>query len=281
MSFLRTIERMEHRYSRLPSEGHIRLLVLSPEGTGTPMIRASLGIFPLSAIKNSVAVSYTWGDLKTTKLIAINGCDFEVRENIWEFLFQARQSKTLHSKPFWIDSICINQANEDEKDAQIQLMGTIYEKAQHVLIWLGIAADESNILLRCLDFVQRTKDPKFARSHDVGRRLAARFTRHVEKKKRSRQRSDDESAEEDMSEALDYSLAKELGPWIEERKEALIHALICLFGRPYWQRVWIVQECLLAKKSHLFVCCGSQMISWTALERIRRESSTYYGSMQP
>jgi hypothetical protein len=148
----------------------------------------------------------------------------------------------------------------------IQPMGAIYEKAQHVLIWLDIAADESNILLRRLDFVQRTKDPKLARSHDVGRRLAARFIRHAEKKKRFRQGSDDEFEAEDMPETLDHSLAKELGPWIEERKEAWIHALICLFGIPYWQRVWIVQECLLEKKSHLFVCCGSQMISWTALK---------------
>ena len=37
----------------------------------------------------------------------------------------------------WIDSICINQEDSEEWDAQVRRMKTIYEQAERVIIWLG------------------------------------------------------------------------------------------------------------------------------------------------
>ena len=37
----------------------------------------------------------------------------------------------------WIDAVCLNQADEAEKAAQIPLMGHIYQQARAVHIWLG------------------------------------------------------------------------------------------------------------------------------------------------
>jgi hypothetical protein len=37
----------------------------------------------------------------------------------------------------FIDHICINQLNLDEKSRQAQLMGQIYSKAECVRVWLG------------------------------------------------------------------------------------------------------------------------------------------------
>jgi hypothetical protein len=37
----------------------------------------------------------------------------------------------------WIDAICINQADADEKGMQFTMMGSIYAQASRVLIWLG------------------------------------------------------------------------------------------------------------------------------------------------
>jgi hypothetical protein len=37
----------------------------------------------------------------------------------------------------WIDAICINQKNADEKQAQVPLMGEIYANATEVMVWLG------------------------------------------------------------------------------------------------------------------------------------------------
>jgi hypothetical protein len=44
----------------------------------------------------------------------------------------------------WVDAICINQKNTEEKEQQIQLMAKIYNQATRVLVWLGEAADNSD-----------------------------------------------------------------------------------------------------------------------------------------
>lgn len=44
--------------------------------------------------------------------------------------------------PFWVDAICINQEDLDEKTKQVALMRRIYECALNVLIWLGPAVDQ-------------------------------------------------------------------------------------------------------------------------------------------
>jgi hypothetical protein len=37
----------------------------------------------------------------------------------------------------WIDAICLNQADNEEKSVQVQLMGEIYSQARKLRIWLG------------------------------------------------------------------------------------------------------------------------------------------------
>jgi hypothetical protein len=46
---------------------------------------------------------------------------------------------------FWADSICINQEDNDERSRRVRLMSTIYRLVELVAIWLGKAADESEL----------------------------------------------------------------------------------------------------------------------------------------
>jgi len=43
-----------------------------------------------------------------------------------------------------------------------------------------------------------------------------------------------------------------------------LEALICLYDRTYWYRVWIVQEIVLAK--YVWVCCGKDFVPWRAFQ---------------
>jgi len=52
----------------------------------------------------------------------------------------------------WIDAICINQENKQEKEQQIQLMARIYGQANRVVVWLGEAADNSDKALEEIRF---------------------------------------------------------------------------------------------------------------------------------
>jgi hypothetical protein len=49
--------------------------------------------------------------------------------------------------PLWIDAVCINQDNEEEKEHQIQLMARIYSQANRLVVWLGETADDSDLAL--------------------------------------------------------------------------------------------------------------------------------------
>jgi len=43
----------------------------------------------------------------------------------------------------WVDALCINQANNEERNHQIQLMRSIYAESQLVIVWLGVEAGGS------------------------------------------------------------------------------------------------------------------------------------------
>lgn len=57
----------------------------------------------------------------------------------------------------WIDAICINQAETEERNAQVSLMREIYEKAERVVVWIGEEAAESNRAMSFLKEMARNK----------------------------------------------------------------------------------------------------------------------------
>ena len=75
---------------------------------------------------------------------------FKVRPNLHAALQQLR----LRDRPkrLWIDAICINQEDNDEKNAQVSLMADVYSKATSVCVWLGEASSDSTL---ALNFISR------------------------------------------------------------------------------------------------------------------------------
>ncbi|KAF6798870.1 heterokaryon incompatibility protein [Colletotrichum sojae] len=87
------------------------------------------------------ALSYVWGDPKVKRLVRLDGQGFFVTLNLYSAL------RKLQSIPprdgisfnlFWIDAICVNQADAAEKNVQVPRMGTIYKEADVVFVWLSI-----------------------------------------------------------------------------------------------------------------------------------------------
>ena len=92
------------------------------------------------------AISYQWGDkpLKgspgETPIQSINlgGQLLQVRRNLHDLLLKLRESwPSLADTYFWIDQLCIDQENTDEKEKQIAMMDQIYAQAQDTVVWLG------------------------------------------------------------------------------------------------------------------------------------------------
>ncbi|KAH3954394.1 hypothetical protein HBH98_071250 [Parastagonospora nodorum] len=91
------------------------------------------------------ALSYTWGgashDSDLVKII-LHKQDFWVRRNLWCFLRQVRDDPALRADWYWIDALCIDQAENGssgnrEKNHQVNMMGKIYSMAYLVITWLG------------------------------------------------------------------------------------------------------------------------------------------------
>lgn len=126
----------EFVHGELDSKTQIRLLQILPRGNSDTlrckMLHAELEDLPIYE-----AISYTWGDPKQCKTILIDDKLFPTTQNVYNLLYD--RSPIFSPRTIWIDSICINQRDDEEKSWQVQLMTEIYEHASRVTVWLGLA----------------------------------------------------------------------------------------------------------------------------------------------
>ncbi|KAF2865420.1 heterokaryon incompatibility protein-domain-containing protein, partial [Massariosphaeria phaeospora] len=118
-----------------PLQGaQIRVVTLE-SAPNAPDIRCKLHIVELSETLEFHALSYVWGAPKEKKKIYVDSRAFEATANLFSFLDMAERG--IHRMYWWIDAICINQADTDEKNTQVPRMDAIYSSASHVWVWLG------------------------------------------------------------------------------------------------------------------------------------------------
>ena len=143
----------------------------------------------------------------------------------------------------WVDSICINQNDEDEKAVQVSIMGAIYKNAVCVVIWLGAVEDDNQLAIDCLA--------------KLGRRL--RQTRG--------NLFGTKTAEEIV----------QLG--FPSPKHPLWPALYRLFQKKWFTRLWVVQEAALA--AEVLVLCGENKVEWSDLVEVcySMTSATWLGQI--
>lgn len=104
----------------------------------------------LSAVSSTyVAISYVWGDPTLSRSITINGASLPVTESAFDALMSLRRVDAQVT--VWIDAICINQLDLDEKPLQVQFMDRIYACAKQTVVWPGLPADRSDQVMRFAD----------------------------------------------------------------------------------------------------------------------------------
>jgi hypothetical protein len=96
------------------------------------------------------ALSYTWGSSSGLKEIYVddltenrNAPRKTIRihrnlENALRYLRCVGKARML-----WIDALCINQLDLDERSAQVQRMAGIFKYANRVIVWLGMPSSTS------------------------------------------------------------------------------------------------------------------------------------------
>ena len=179
------------------------------------------------------AISYHWGKLPQTSKVW-------VEEDGVRYILVRRPAlsilRLLHQRRyegfFWIDTLCINQKNADEKAQQIRLMKDIFGGAQEVLAWPGEASADS---ARALAFVEEL--------------------RHVIEESQNTKKP------------IPWMALGRTGHW-DHREVSLSpwSALRVFLRRPWFTRLWIVEEIVLAKKVTLL--CGDAAVDWKHLARV-------------
>src|ERR1700712_2257370 len=117
-----------------PLKSEVRLLEISSDTIS--IVSCHLSICSLLERPKYRALSYVWGDPKVTETILVNGQNFAATTNLASALRSARDHVLDDGGILWVDAICINQNDLDEKSHQVQLMGDIYRQASIVLSWL-------------------------------------------------------------------------------------------------------------------------------------------------
>jgi hypothetical protein len=130
----------------------------------------------------------------------------------------------------WIDQLCINQGDIEERGRQVSMMGEIYSGAFWTLVWLGA---EDGHTTTAIQAVQKLSDAE-------GDLTNSRIVPYV-----------------DQAEEI-YAAANV--PYISS---AEWKALASLFQRQYFRRIWVVQENLLSQIT--LGLCGDNELPWRQL----------------
>ncbi len=215
----------DYEYSPLGASG-IRLVTIDPGNNNLLSVKSHV-FSQIEDAPSYYALSYVWGDASLLEEIVFDGIRFQVTRNLHTILTSFR-SHSPTERFYWIDALCINQANNDEKAQQVPRMGIIYRSTHHVLAWL---ASDNNILF---EFAEKARDfrLKHGTSHSI----------------------------EEFSDAFLEDcrmLGWPLLMWCQ-------HEMHILLQEPFFTRVWIMQEVLLSRQWPL-MCSGDKTVSMDAL----------------
>ncbi|KAL1883350.1 hypothetical protein Daus18300_000408 [Diaporthe australafricana] len=232
----------------LPGADQIRLLTLLPasEQNGGEIV-ITLHTSPTeAAARQYEALSYVWGSPDNPETISVatpstpgaqeddvsssacNAACLDVTQNLAIALRHLRRQDAACT--LWIDAICINQQNTAERSEQVGKMAQIYSSAARVVVWLGPASPDSDLAMRLVSHLGQVLrfnlvDGKFTSISNVAT----------------------ESHWGNPYQELPY-------------EEAELRALEELFSRPWFDRLWVVQEVLASLET--VVICGRQKITW-------------------
>lgn len=200
------------------------------------------------------ALSYTWGSPNTQYYIDVtapheaSACPEKKRMSqqsphtrtgqrlgVTRSLAEALRYLRFKDRPriMWIDAVCVDQHNLEERGRQVQRMADIYRNAERVLIWTGPASDDSALAIETL----RT----------LGSRIEVNWDLY----------------ELENSPGQDSHWAdREVALKFNNETWTSIHSLI---RRRWFKRLWIWQEVILADM--VVMHCGHETLDWNSFRK--------------
>ncbi|RDW57327.1 hypothetical protein BP5796_12777 [Coleophoma crateriformis] len=227
-------------YTQLPAPKFVRLLKLDLDSTN---LSGTLDIHNLDECLMYNALSYTWSEPDCSRDFICSGARLPLQLNLLDALQQFKISRI--DSPIWIDAICINQQDTSEKKHQIPLMGQIYSQATKVYVWLGKA---TRIEREAFSWIAKINNILDGADYNVN---ALNLSQHWKPQVQ-----------------LSYSRIGLPPP------SSLVWPTIGrLIGRPWFNRLWVLQEVLLATSIDVF--CGDEVLPWFEIAKFERHVVTW------
>ncbi|KAH8901237.1 hypothetical protein GQ53DRAFT_740274 [Thozetella sp. PMI_491] len=235
-----------YKYQTLPNL-HIRVLKLRP-GLENDPVSIAIEHIPLALAEDSAgdnefdAVSYVWGvDQSRSRILVNDSAELTVTPSLHSLLRRLRWKDQPHT--LWADAICINQEDTAEKTRQVALMSRIYSAARHVFVDLGEESADCKAALTLMDqyWLKSIWSGIEAGDRNLSPEEAAYYLGV------------------DLPKEAEAVKSVELPPGTDARWAAVHN----FFSRPYFSRLWIVQEFILARQP--VVLCGKIKIKWQNL----------------
>ncbi len=252
-------------YTDLLSEKHIRIAELKA-GEPTDPVQCCLKRKRLSNRIDFQALSYEWKQEYGYAEVYCNDIALKVTRNLVDALKSLRSPS--NNRCLWIDAICINQSNNQEKSVQVRLMPEIYASAKSVVVWLGLSFQGVAEAFKMFPYLARvaierhaTGKPDTLTMDDYLRRYINEIPVHgsiLQSKGSSYYIRHDRD-----------SLSMNTIPQCEELSdEETFHfgddevwmAVDTLFNSSYFYRSWVIQEIGVAEG--IYVLCGNHITDW-------------------
>lgn len=220
------------------------------------------------------ALSYVWGDAKKTKPIQLGyqqlltsetPCTWPPAPSLGVDCYKSLQITTnletalrhLRSRSseriLWVDAICINQSDREECFSQVKHMGRVYKKAKEVRIWLGSFTDVRESMPNIQEELENYQSRRVPTLREPCSLLSPEEdTEAVLSIKEG-------IIEMALLEAMKYVMNNDrlLGQEIHndcspDELQALGMRIIAM--RPWWRRVWVIQEASLPEQDPVMQC---------------------------
>ncbi|CAG8949911.1 hypothetical protein HYFRA_00004241 [Hymenoscyphus fraxineus] len=218
------------------------------------------------------ALSYAWGSPRATRPILVSGIRYSVTVNLEAALRRLRQLN--EDVILWVDAICINQSDNEEKTQQVRLMHDIYSNTDEVIIYLGEVLNHKSMILH--DLVSTSRH--VFNYDDTDNEKLEIFRAHCLVKKSSRKEKidyafdvfcflrvlADESTKDHLATFDAHSREFKDSVYHEDLFEELRKIMNCR----WWKRIWVIQEVVVPKK--ITVVYGSSVAPWEILVNAAR-----------
>ncbi|KAF2629576.1 HET-domain-containing protein [Macroventuria anomochaeta] len=206
------------------------------------------------------ALSYVWGSVEDPAHITLEGhARFQVTGNLFNALKCLRRPDAALA--LWVDAICINQNDPEEKRVQIGLMRRVYKQARRVIAYVPQEPEDIETfnelvgkILQAYAQCRKAIDSGAGRGQqedtdglEVGQE--AKLEQHG-------QQEDGASVSDASGLKVKMLPLKPTGTCIEDydmppEDDPAWFAWRRFFASPYFRRIWILQEFTLAKNLYL------------------------------